>query len=201
MAGKYSINLLQAELLPKKVLVTLPRIVVLWLVTLVLMIAWAVMVNAQSQNLNGKNKILQTENKRQTAIKQELERELVNRRVDAVLEEKLATIKMLLLHKSALHSKLTDTNLTFVSGFAMAMEELSDLHHNDVRLQHIIISNDDMSFSGIAKSPESVPAWLSGFQHSTLLAGKAFIHFKLEKNDADMTEFTVSSSALTGAEK
>ena len=96
-------------------------------------------------------------------------------------------------HKNALHTKLTDTKLTFVSGFAMAMDELSAMHHKDIRLQGVNIRNDNMHFSGLAKSPEAVPAWLDGFQQSKLLSGKSFVGFKLSKNKDNITEFVVSS--------
>jgi Tfp pilus assembly protein PilN len=144
---------------------------------------------------------LKKEKQRNTALVEQLENQLRNRKVDAALSDKLATIKLLLQQKHALHAKLTNTSLTFVSGFAIAMNELSDLHHKDVYLQGINIKNDDMHFSGLAKTPEAVPAWLDGFQQSTLLAGKSFVGFKLSKNDDNVTEFVVSSKVDKGAEQ
>lgn len=198
MAGKFTINLLQAELLPEKVLLTFPRVVGLWVATLLLMVSWALITHYQYTSINKQQNHLQLEKNRQKAAMTKLEQQLVNRKVDAALEEKLATIKLLLRHKDSLLGKLTDTKQTFVSGFAMAMGELSELHHNDIRLQGIKISNDDMSFRGIAKKPETVPAWLAGFQYSTLLSGKAFVHFKLTKNEDNLTEFIVSSAEIAG---
>ena len=50
-----------------------------------------------------------------------------------------------------------------------------------------------MSFTGQARTPQAVPAWLAGFQQSRLLSGKAFVQFKLAKNEQNITEFVVSS--------
>lgn len=63
-----------------------------------------------------------------------------------------------------MHEKLTNGNNTYVAGFAGAMNDLAQLHHQDIRLEVININNDDMTFSGIALSPEAVPAWLAGFE-------------------------------------
>ncbi|GAA0811902.1 hypothetical protein KO495_00280 [Colwellia sp. D2M02] len=200
MAGKYSVNLLQTELLPEQVLLTLPRVIALWGVSLLFMLLWAIIVNVQYAALSEKHGALALEKKHQTKVMEDLEQRLVNRKADPLLEEKLTTVKLLLQHKDTLLTKLTDTKQIFVSGFSMAMTELAELHHRDIRLQHITISNDDMSFAGIAKKPETVPAWLSGFEKSTLLSGKDFVHFRLAKNDENMTTFIVSSSAIAAGE-
>jgi len=98
-----------------------------------------------------------------------------------------------MLNKKALYKELTDPSRTFVTGFAAAMTELASLHHKDISLQTVNINTQDMTFSGLARVPEAVPAWLAGFENSTLLSGKSFIHFKLSENEDKITEFVVSS--------
>ncbi|MBL4900179.1 MAG: hypothetical protein JKX76_11165 [Colwellia sp.] len=119
--------------------------------------------------------------------------QLTSRKVDSKLADKLATIKLLMSNKQALHGKLTNPNKTYVAGFATAMSELAQLHHQDIRLQTININNDNMTFSGLALTPEAVPAWLAGFENSLLLSGESFSHFKLSENEQHITEFMVSS--------
>ena len=198
---KHRINLLQKELFPDKKLLTLSRVFLLWCLVLVFMVSWAVITDYQHQKIRKQHHALKKEKQRNSALVDKLEKQLANRKVDAVLSDKLETIKLLLQQKHALHTKLTDTNLTFVSGFAIAMDELSGMHHKDIYLQSVNIKNDDMQFSGLAKTPEAVPAWLDGFQQSTLLSGKSFVGFKLAKNDDNVTEFMVSSKANKGADK
>ena len=50
-----------------------------------------------------------------------------------------------------------------------------------------------MVFSGLTKNPQSVPAWLAGFENSTFLSGKRFINFVMQENEDQVIEFTVSS--------
>lgn len=193
--NKYSINLLQPELLPEKVLLTLPRVVLLWVTAFTIMLGWGIVTSFQHQSLQEKLTVLQKEKVKQDKLLANLTTQLTSRKVDSHLAEKLATIKLLINNKKALNEKLTNPNKTYVAGFAIAMNELAQLHHKDIRLQTININNDNMTFSGLALTPEAVPAWLAGFENSLLLSGKSFSHFKLSENEQRITEFMVSSKA------
>ncbi|TPH17809.1 PilN domain-containing protein [Litorilituus lipolyticus] len=193
MQGKHSINLLQAELLPEKVLLTLPRVVMLWGALLLAMVIWAFVTHSSNKQLKSTYSVLQKQSNKQSQQVNTLEKKIANRAPDKQLQDKLATLNLLMRHKQGLHGKLTDTKRTFVVGFAKAMQELSQMHHPDIRLTQININLDDMTFSGLAKKPEAVPAWLAGFEDSVLLSGKSFVQFELTRNEANMTEFTVSS--------
>lgn len=193
VANKYSINLLQPELLPEKILLTLPRVVLLWVAAFTLMLGWGIATDFQYQSLQNKLNVLQKEKAKQDKLLVSLTTQLTSRKVDRKLADQLATIKLLMDNKKALHEKLTNPNKTYVAGFATAMNELAQLHNQDIRLQTININNDNMTFSGLALTPEAVPAWLAGFENSLLLSGKLFSHFKLSENAQHVTEFTVSS--------
>lgn len=192
-ANKYSINLLQPELLPEKVLLTLPRVALLWFAAFILMLVWGVVTDIQHQSLQEKHNVLKNEKAKQDKLMANLTKELTSRKVDSALTDKLTKIKVLMNNKKALHDKLTNPNKTYSAGFAVAMNELAQLHHKDIRLNTININNDNMTFSGVALTAEAVPAWLAGFENSLLLSGKSFSHFKLSENEQRITEFVVSS--------
>lgn len=192
-ANKLTINLLQPELLPKKVLLTLPRVVATWCLVFVVMLAWVLQTQYAQGSLRLKLTALQQENEQHTNLQSTLTTQLSARKVDKLLSDKLETIKLVMNTKQALHEKLTNGNNTYVAGFAGAMSDLAQLHHQDIRLKEININNDNMTFTGLALRPEAVPAWLAGFENSTLLAGKSFSRFKLSENEEHITEFMVSS--------
>jgi Tfp pilus assembly protein PilN len=195
---KYHINLLQDELLPEKVLLTLSRVASMWFVLLLLMIAWLMVSKFSQERLTTKLQTVQQTNTRYSNELDTLTTSLNNRKVDSELAARLGTIKLLMINKQALHAELTNPNKTYVAGFAAAMNELSQMHRRDIRLQAIHLSNDQMTFSGIAQTPEAVPAWLAGFENSLLLSGKSFEHFKLSENEQNITEFMVSSTKEKG---
>ncbi|MDT0603296.1 PilN domain-containing protein [Thalassotalea castellviae] len=194
---KLSINLLQAELIPVQPLWTLKRVAFIWLGTFVIMFAWLFYSNVQlSQQTNELNKL--TEVKQQNELLQaELEQQVSQNKADPLLQEKLATLKLLLVNKKALHKQLTDTSSTYAAGYSKAMTELSELHHQDVSLQKVRMNKGSMTFSGVARKPEAVPSWLAAFDNATFLSGQSFKHFSLSENEDAVTHFTVSSERLT----
>ncbi|MEW6981155.1 PilN domain-containing protein [Colwelliaceae bacterium 6471] len=193
MAGKYSINLLQDELFPEKPLWSLGRVVTLWCVALIAMLLWLFVNQFLLQQQQAQKNELLTVQSQQQALFSDLEAQLAKSRPDAELVSRLATLKLVMANKQTLHAQLTDSTRTSVTGFASAMTELSKLHHQDISLTRVNISNDDMTFTGLAKAADAVPAWLAGFEDSVLLSGKSFINFKLEENEQKLTTFEVSS--------
>ncbi|WP_085284422.1 PilN domain-containing protein [Colwellia chukchiensis] len=74
------------------------------------------------------------------------------------------------------------------------MAELAALHNKNISLEKVNIGPGSMTFSGIARTPDAVPNWLSGFESSTFLSGQRFLSFSLTENERKLTEFVVSSA-------
>ncbi|MFD2167766.1 PilN domain-containing protein [Thalassotalea euphylliae] len=190
---KPSINLLQPELLPEKKIVTLKNVVTVWVVALVMMSVLAGVtamrkdtVVAQVDALSDKNEELENE---LSLLKEKLE----NHKPDAGLLLELDTLKSIIQNKRGLYKHLTNTDHTYIAGFGDAMGELSSLHSNDISLEHIVLNQDQYTFSGMARNPEAVPNWLANFERSTVLSGRLFEQFKLAESDNNLISFTVSS--------
>jgi len=107
-------------------------------------------------------------------------------------------VKLVIANKQHLHQQLTDPTQTYSAGFSSAMVELAELHNKNISLQRVNIGNGNMTFSGIARTPDAVPNWLSGFESSTFLSGKRFVNFSLTENKEQLTEFVVSSAQAKG---
>jgi len=196
---KLSVNLLQAELIPQQALWTLKRVVTLWGLVFIAMFAWMSISQLQHQQLNDEFSIVNSKQKQQAARLTHLELQISKHKADPALEKQLATLKLLLVNKKALHTQLTDTSTTYAAGFSMAMTELSELHHRDISLQKVKMMLNELTFSGLARKPEAVPLWLAAFEDSTFLAGKSFTHFSLSENEDKVTEFVVSSNAAASS--
>lgn len=196
--AKYSINLLQADLLPAKVFWSLNRVASLWLAVLALMLLAIFIVQLQVSNLNAEFQSLNSINSSQKMQLQNLELQVANNRKDAQLLAQLNTIKLVIENKQHLHQQLTDPTQTYSAGFSTAMAELAELHNKNISLQRVNIGNGNMTFAGLARTPDAVPNWLSGFESSTFLSGKRFINFSLSENEQQITEFVVSSAEVKG---
>lgn len=193
MLGKYSINLLQAELLPKRPFVSLNRVVAVWLFLGVIMFAWGQYTSHQTQLTNKELTRLNIEKKNKTAQLADIQNLIQQRKKDPALEARVNTLKMVIRNKQALHAKLTDPNQTQLAGFANSMTELSKYHHKNISLQEVFIQQNEINLTGLAKTPEAVPQWLSAFEDSTLLSGKNFSNFKLYENENKITVFKIGS--------
>ncbi|KXJ57600.1 MAG: hypothetical protein AXW17_12820 [Colwellia sp. Phe_37] len=196
--AKYSINLLQADLLPAKALWTLNRVIAVWLAALVVMLALIFIAQMQLSRLNAVFQAESALNSSQTVQLQNLEATISANRKDADLLAKLNTVKLVIANKQHLHQQLTDPTQTYSAGFSSAMAELAELHNKNISLQRVNIGNGNMTFSGIARTPDAVPNWLSGFESSTFLSGKRFVNFSLTENEEQLTEFVVSSAQAKG---
>jgi len=196
--AKHSINLLQAELQTVKVLWTLKRVVALWGITLVVMLGLIFIVELQVSNLSTEFATAKSINSQQKLQLQNLESAINNNRRDSELLAQLNTIKLVIANKQHLHQQLTDPTKTYSAGFSTAMEELAALHDNNISLQKVNIGQGNMTFSGIARTPDAVPNWLSGFESSTFLSGQRFIDFSLTENEQKLIEFVVSSAQSEG---
>jgi Tfp pilus assembly protein PilN len=196
--AKHSINLFQADLQTVKALWTLKRVVSLWGTTLVVMLGLIFIIQLQVSNLTTEFATVKSFNSQQKLQLKNLELAVSNNRQDTELLAQLNTIKLVIANKQYLHQQLTDPTQTYSAGFSKAMEELAALHNNNISLQKVNIGHGNMTFSGLARSPDAVPNWLSGFESSTFLSGQRFINFSLMENEQKLTEFVVSSAQSKG---
>lgn len=191
--AKHSINLLQAELIPVQPLWSLKRVVVLWGVVLAFMLTWIVISSMLLNSANNKKNDLKRINTSSNAQVEKLALKVKNHKPEAKLVAELEKLKLVLANKNFLTNQLTDKTQTYVSGFSTAMTELSNLHHKDISLHRVSINPNQLTFSGVARTPSVVPSWLAGFEHSQFLSGKRFVNFSLTENENSYTNFTVSS--------
>jgi hypothetical protein len=193
MPAKHNINLLQAELYPQQASLTLNKVAMVWLALLLIMASWAFMTQLSlSQAASKHQALLQIKNQKQ-ALSEQLEKQLADKKVSPALLKKFDEMKHVLSRKKALFAKLTDSDQTFSGGFVMAMNDLSNMHNQGITIQTISINGQGMKFTGLAKKPQNVPAWLNGFEKSRPLSGKGFANFELAQNEQGVTSFVVSS--------
>jgi Tfp pilus assembly protein PilN len=193
MTKKYDINLLQPQVLPKVPLLSLNRVVAIWGVLLVILSLVTAVGYYQLTTTVKENQLLAFEKSQKLAKQDELTARVSINRIAPELKAELETLQILIKNKKVLYTSLTDTSQTYVSGFAKAMTELANIHHRDISLENISINHNNISFAGLARTPNAVPVWMSSFKQADWLRGKYFKHFKLAENKQHYTAFYVSS--------
>lgn len=199
---KSSINLLQAELKPKKQFITLNNFALIWLFVTATMVVVAGYTHWQSTSLTAKASKLQRQNQQLNSQLTTLKQRHANHKANNELVAELDTLKSLIKNKRYLHSHLTNTEDSYIAGFAAAMTEFSELHDANISLQHILINENQMTFAGLARNANAVPTWLTNFEKSKVLSGKTFQQLKMaEQEDGKLIEFSVSSNAPYSQER
>lgn len=191
--SKYTLNLLQDDLLPKKPRWSFDKTVQLWGVSALLMLVWFVWSDNKHNELSELANQLSEQEAQLEDQKNSLEKALANHKADAKLVDKLKNAELVLKHKNTLNQLLTSSSSTHAKGFSQAMTELSERHHRDISIQQVKLADDSIYLAGVARAPDSVPTWLTAFEHTTFLSGHHFGHFALRENEQGITEFTVSS--------
>jgi len=193
MTQKYRINLFQDELIPDTPLLTLPRVLWLWLIVAVIMFGLASVSNYQEARLNSQAFDIQSKKRQQDDKIAALTLDMTNHKPNAQLTAKLQTLQDLIANKKNVYSYLTNTEESYIDGFAKAMSDLALVHSRNISLTQINIDEQHVSYGGVARSADAVPAWLSKFEQSKVLSGRLFNHFELTENERKLIEFSVSS--------
>jgi len=196
MTHKSTINLLQTELWPKQSLLTLKRVVLSWLLVITVMLLGVFFTQYQVHKVMDQVSALNKIKIRQDKVLADLNSQLKNNKTDATLMNKLGTLKFVMANKEALYEQLTNRNTTYVAGFAKAMTDLSNMHSKDISLQRVLIDNTRLLLSGMARTPEAVPAWLALFDSSSVLSGRVFSQFSITANESGLIDFEVSTENM-----
>jgi len=196
MTHKYTINLLQTELWPKQPLLTLKRVVLSWLLVIAVMLLGVFFTQYQVHKVMDQVSALNKIKIRQDKVLADLNSQLKKNKTDATLMNKLGTLKFVMANKKALYEQLTNRNTTYVAGFAKAMTDLSNMHSKDISLQRVLIDNTRLLLSGMARTPEAVPAWLALFDSSSVLSGRVFSQFSITANESGLIDFEVSTENM-----
>ena len=191
---KSSINLLQDELVPKKPWLTLSTVVTIWGLSLLVTLAGAAYSHWQQSTTTQELALLNQENQTYSAQLEELKAKQISATADSQLTAELTSLKALTRNKRYLYGHLTNTEYSYISGFASAMAELSQLHNPDISLTRIHIQERQFYFAGLARKASAVPRWLANFEKSQVLAGQVFQQMHMEESENKLIAFQVSST-------
>ncbi|MGF1738441.1 PilN domain-containing protein [Photobacterium satsumensis] len=183
------INFYSDALKPKLDLLTLPNIVMSWVAITVVLGALAGWFSWQSyqqqQELASEQQRLQQKTAEVERAKAALTKHLPSQlKVDVAngLEQHLAN-KRAALEAIALH----DSSLQV--GYAGMMQQLSAAASGDISVQHLRVKGPQLNLEGLARTPDSVPAWLQMFKQYPSLSDRRFKLMSLGRNKQNIVTF------------
>lgn len=191
---KIRINLYGSEFKPKRIILSLPQMLLIWLCTALIVggvyyVTYQKKVTyfKQSQHLAAQLNEL-NDNLAQT---QSL---VAQMSPDPALTERTKSLRVLLDTKKQLMGFLSDRTDLKSHGYAGFMEAMARIKSNGVAIQHFSIHGVKADIEGEASSGRAVPQWVSQFRNYQELSPVVFGGLKLNRDaDSEVIHFQLNS--------
>ena len=109
------------------------------------------------------------------------------------LSQRLQLLEQKLRQRREMLTTLSDLTVVQESGFSGLMADLAHLRDADIRLTAIKLSGGRITLIGVARTPASIPRWISTFSQSKALAGKTFDRLTIDRGEQGLA-FQLSNS-------
>ncbi len=189
---KAEINFYQKSLRPKRDLMPLLGVIILWLIALLIMIifwlGFAVDILYQNSVLKKQQQHLAA----QQAVLNLSKNELAKKQDKSKLVAEFKRLQAEVSHKQLFFDYLTTTERLVAIDFSQVMQDLAQFHEANIWLTSIQLSDQQIILKGETQQPSALPVWLSQLKHSSFFTGKEFsvVEFKQNKQNS---EFVVAT--------
>ncbi|CAH1581158.1 MULTISPECIES: MSHA biogenesis protein MshI [Vibrio] len=187
------VNLYPDFLKPKKNLLTLKNVAISWGVAAAVIFLSYGYVTWQSDGVEDEIAIVKSKG---NIMKSELDRYQAQLRKHQPDTNKLAAKARLEREVKAKRDSLKavgkydDSQRT---GYSGVMQSLAKLGSNNISLSEIRIDHNTLDLKGLARTPSSVPNWVSQFKNEISLIGRTFDDVKIGRNDDNIVTFELKT--------
>ncbi|MPW36934.1 hypothetical protein GCU72_10770 [Vibrio sp. B1Z05] len=193
--SSYSINLYPKHLRPTQELLTLNKVVALWVVTFVVIAGLAYLEKQQAQSIQQQLTSIQTQSELLNKEKSSLQQQLASH---TPTQAKLNAAKRIEQDIDAKKSSLQAVGKFDESqkvGYSGIMDALASQARNDISLQHILITSTRLDLNGVASNPKAVPSWVNQFKKELALVGRTFESLHIARDKENVVTFELKSKA------
>ncbi len=193
------VNLYPEHLKPKKDPLSFKNVVAAWGIAAAVILFSYGYVTWQSIAINDEIATVKSKGQRLKSELEQYQAQLSQHQPDA---DKLAAKARLEREISAQKNSLTLVGRFDNSqrvGYSGVMHSLAKLGNKEISLSDIYISHNTLNIKGLAKSPSSVPSWVSQFKNEINLVGRTFDNVTIGRNEKGIVTFELK--ALEGEKK
>jgi len=191
------INLYQEHLKPKKELLNLTNVMAGWALVIIAMLGAYGYLRYQAGQAEQQVADIKSENSVLTQELQQLQSKLISHKPSL---EKMAAIERIKADIEAKKATLTAVGQfddSLMQGYSGVMQSLSRLANSDISLSDIRLTQDQLSLKGLARTPDSVPAWVKQFKTELNLIGRSFDKLTMDRTEDNLVTFELATS-VTG---
>lgn len=176
---KLRVNLLTAELLPKQIRLTFHKALVGTLLYAALLVAGIGGYQWYSQQLATELKQAQTQQEQLQTKQQQLTKNKATRTIAPALQAQLEDLKKELEIKQKLLVEVTQGAQPEGKAFSVMMEDLASVNENDIWLEQIKVSQQEIALTGYTSNSQLIPNWIAQVGAKGYLQGKTFRHIAI----------------------
>ncbi|WP_261816093.1 PilN domain-containing protein [Vibrio gallicus] len=190
-----SINLYPEHLRPHKEVISLNKVVAVWLITAAVFGVLSYLEHTKSVQSQQQLVSLKQQSNLLGKEKSSLQQSLNNH---TPTQAKLDAAKRIEQDIAAKRSSLDAVNQFDDSqkvGYSAIMNALAQQARNDISLQHIQITSDKLNLVGVASTPQSVPSWVNQFKKELVLVGRSFQSLNLDRSQRGVVRFELKAKS------
>ncbi|OBT17450.1 hypothetical protein A9264_01435 [Vibrio sp. UCD-FRSSP16_10] len=193
--SSFSINLYPEHLRPQRELLTLNKVVGVWVVTTVVIAGLAYLNTQQTARIQEQLTGIQSQARLLEKNKSSLQQRLAEhtptqakvnaaKRIEQDIEAKRSSLTAV--------AKFDDSQKVGYSGI---MSALSSQARNDISLQHIVITSTRLDLTGIASNPAAIPSWVTQFKKELPLVSRTFESLRIGRDKDNVVTFDLKAKA------
>ncbi|WP_133405657.1 PilN domain-containing protein [Parashewanella tropica] len=193
MTVKTRVNLLSEDLLPKRLKLSLPRLLSAFAVILSLSVGLSVILWAKDDALSAKMQLLQNQSQQIQAQQKQLEQQLALHQPDQALAQEIELKRKQLDIKHKMIAELNNDSKLQSRSFDAMLEDLARVADGSSWLTDIEVHEGKLKLSGETLSAQSVPAWIQRLSQTHSFAGQKFSDLQLQRDEKGVIHFHLST--------
>lgn len=199
---KIRINLYSSEFKPKKIILSLSQMIIIWLVTAAFVCCVYVITYQEKVHLKTQNQQLSMQLNNVNDELMQTQSLVAQMTPNASLIERTKNLKIILDTKKQLMGFIEDKVDLKSNGYAGFMEAMARIKSNGISVTHFAIKDKDAEIEGDALNGKSLPLWISQFRNYNDLSPVVFGGVKLYRDpDSDILHFELKKAYIESEQK
>lgn len=190
---KIRINLYLPELHPVFQRLTLPRMLMLWLVFFAVAAGISLGGKVLLWRQEARLPLMKQQITQLDAQKKRLEETLVQRHPASFLEQELKNRTEEYQGKKLLLEHIDELGQLENHGFSPWLHDLSQSHRPDIQILSFTVENSQIRLEGVSTGNDAVPAWISSFRDYPQLRDRIFTALQMQRDKSGLLKFTLES--------
>ncbi len=188
-----AINFYQEHLKPKKELMTLSSIGVVWGTVALIMLCLFAWFQFQNIQIQQQLKIANQQNAQLTGQLGELKQKQAKHLPSAEKVAASARLKKEIASQQASLAAIGQYDASQQLGYSGVMDGLAKLSRRDISLSEIGISETTLDVKGMARDANIIPTWIAQFKDEVSLTGRSFEQLTIGRDEQDVVTFELKS--------